>query len=435
LDVWMNGEHVAVWAVSAQGRHVLRYTAAWLDSTLRRPLSLSLPLGTVRGEHHGAVVAGFFDNLLPDAREIRSRVQQRFGARSTQAFDLLEAIGRDCVGAVQLLPEGEPPPGVRRIRGVVLSDGDIADVLRGVTSTLPFRGRHGGDPFRISLAGAQEKTALLRHRESWLRPLGATPTTHIFKLPIGPVGRGGIDLSQSVENEWLCMQLLRELDLPVAECRIERFEEHRVLVVQRFDRRLSSDGRWIVRQPQEDLCQALGIGPDRKYEADGGPGILRTMDLLLGSRNAEDDRRTFLRAQIAGWLLAAPDGHGKNFSIFLEAQGRYRLTPLYDVLSAYPFLGKGTGRIAPQELRMAMAVSGRNRHYEWSRITPRHWRDTAQRCGMGAHIDDLLHGLLERVPAAIDSAARTLPSRFPAGIAEPILAGVRKAAANLGGAR
>ena len=128
------------------------------------------------------------------------------------------------------------------------------------------------DAFRISLAGAQEKTALLWHKGAWHRPTGATPTTHILKLPIG-VSPQGIDLSTSVENEWLCAQIVREYGIPVAPCRIETFGERKTLVVERFDRQLAADGAWWLRLPQEDFCQSTATPPALKYENDGGPGI------------------------------------------------------------------------------------------------------------------------------------------------------------------
>ena len=432
LDVWMNGTRVATWSVTAQGVHELRYAVSWIASTSARPLSLSLPLRAPDDAHRGALVEAYFENLLPDSRDIRERVQRRYHLRSTAAFDLLEATGRDCVGAVQLLPEGAEPPDVRTIRGETVSETQIADILRGMTSTVPS-GRTGADPFRISIAGAQEKTAFLRHRNKWMLPLGATPTTHIFKLPIGMVGRDGIDLSRSVEIEWLSLRILRALGLPVTDAEMADFDEIRVLVVTRFDRRLAADRKWILRLPQEDMCQVFGVPPARKYEADGGPGMEDIMTLLLGSRLAEEDRKEFFRAQLAFWMLAAPDGHAKNFSILLEAGGRYRLAPLYDVVSAYPFLGKGKGAIAPQSLRMAMAVTGKNRHYEWMRISLRHWQESAKRYGLGEQFDDLLHELLERVPAALTIVEHSIPKRFPADIAHPILDGVRKAAKQLGG--
>jgi serine/threonine-protein kinase HipA len=133
----------------------------------------------------------------------------------------------------------------------------------------------GDDPLRISIAGAQEKTALLRMDGQWCRPLGATPTTHILKLPLGLVGGRRLDLSESVYNEWLCAQLLRELGLPVATTDIGHFDDQTVLVVERFDRQWQDvmPQRWIARIPQEDFCQVLGLPSEDKYEAQGGPGM------------------------------------------------------------------------------------------------------------------------------------------------------------------
>ena len=96
----------------------------------------------------------------------------------------------------------------------------------------------------------------------------------------------------------------------------------------------------LLRLPQEDMCQALGVPPHLKYESDGGPGMDRILSLLLHSDNAKKDRLTFFQAQILFWMLCATDGHAKNFSLMLLPQGHYTLAPLYDVMSAYPVLGR-----------------------------------------------------------------------------------------------
>jgi serine/threonine-protein kinase HipA len=188
--------------------------------------------------------------------------------------------------------------------------------------------------FRISLAGAQEKTALLHWEDKWQVPHGATATTHILKPEIGKVSNG-VDLSQSIENEHLCMRL-RAAGRP----QIQEFGNTRALVVERFDRLWTRDGR-LLRLPQEDCCQALSVPPTRKYEPDGGPGMRQIFDLLKASDEPEGDQRTFFKAQIVFWLLGATDGHAKNFSIFLLPGGRFRLTPLYDVMSAQPNVDAG----------------------------------------------------------------------------------------------
>jgi serine/threonine-protein kinase HipA len=431
LAVWMNGECVGSWRIGAGGVHAFAYAVSWLDASAARPLSLSLPLRST--PYSGAVVEAFFDNLLPDSPAIRQRLQSRFGAASQRAFDLLAEVGRDCVGAVQLLPDDVAPAPIDRIEGEPMREADVATLLRR-TPALAGLGREDQDDLRISLAGAQEKTALLWHDGGWQRPLGTTPSTHIFKLPLGRVGNMQANFATSVENEWLCARLLHAFGLPVAECRIAQFEEQKALVVQRFDRRLAKAGTHWLRLPQEDFCQATGTPPAFKYEADGGPGIVQGMQLLLGSAQADADRETFFKAQLLFWLLCATDGHAKNFSLHIEAGGRYRLAPLYDVLSAHAVLGKGRNQLAPERARLAMAAHSTNRHYLWKRILPRHWDATAHRCGFPVErARALREALAAQASVAAEQVATELPKGFPTELAERVLAGVVAAAERLSG--
>lgn len=215
LWVWMNGQRVGTWQCTRAGAHRWAYEEAWLASPQSRPLSLSLPLTPDR-QVVGPVVGHFFDNLLPDDEGIRRRVSRRFRLGSADVFELLQAIGRDCVGAVQVLPPDQPPEGHDRVAYMALDEPAVAQHLRGVAAEPGWNANGSSDDLRISLAGAQEKTALLRMEGQWCRPLGATPTTHILKMPLGRVGGLGLDLSHSVYNEWLCGRLLRALGLPVA---------------------------------------------------------------------------------------------------------------------------------------------------------------------------------------------------------------------------
>ena len=429
LSVWMNGERVGLWEAPTRGGHSFAYDGNWLTSPNSRPLSLSLPLRPA-GEPYREGVESFFDNLLPDNRSIRERIQRRFGTPGSGAFELLTAIGRDCVGAVQLLPEDAVPGRRMPTTGDRLDSRQVAEeISRSLSDRNPLD-EAGDGPFRISLAGAQEKTALLWHDGAWHRPTGATPTTHIFKLPIGN-GPQGIDLSNSVENEWLCGRILKAFGVPTAESRIVRFGEFKVLVVERFDRRLSPDKSTWLRLPQEDFCQATGTPPGNKYEADGGPGTQSIMDLLRGSNRSDTDRRDFLRTQVLFWLLAAVDGHAKNFSVFLLPQGAYELTPRYDVLSAHPVLGHGPGRLSAQKATLAMAVLGKNRHYRLAEIRYRHWIETAKRCGLPG-MEEIVADLVERTPQVAESIRSQLPKSFPEPIAESILDGLARQAELLG---
>lgn len=435
LMIWMNGERVGEWTTLRTGTPVFRYEPAWAQSPSVRPLSLSLPI-TADREVRGDAVDYYFDNLLPDSTEIRRRIRTRFQTRSTGAFDLLSAIGRDCVGAVQLLPPGEKPDGWNRIDAKPLSSLEVEATLREVTVATPL-GAEEQNEFRISLAGAQEKTALLRMGGKWFQPLDATPTTHILKLPLGTVGNFQGDFSDSVENEWLCGRLLRELGFQTAASEIARFGKQRVLVVTRFDRRWNgvtaeeaqrrsfkpTRSTWIARLPQEDFCQALGLPPTRRYESEGGPSIESSLSLLAGSESPDHDQSTFLLVQLSFWLLAAIDGHGKNFSIFHRRGGTYGLTPIYDVLSAWPVIGHKRNELALERAKMAMAIRGRRPHYRIDEITGRHWRELADRTA----ITDLwsrMQALVDAAPAAFERLEAALPAHFPEHVFTRIRTGV-----------
>jgi len=205
------------------------------------------------------------------------------------------------------------------------------------------------------------------------------------------------------------------------------------LVVERFDRRLAPDERWIIRLPQEDFCQALGISALSKYQADGGPGIADIMTVLAGSEAAAHDRRNFFKTQILFWLLAATDGHAKNFSLSIGPGGRYWSTPLYDVLSAYPILGGGANQIAPQKARLAMAVRGSQNHYRLAQIVPRHWFEQGRQVGMTVDdVEAILAELAAATESAIGQTAAALPPGFPADVAETVFAGLRAQVRRLG---
>ena len=427
LSVWTNGQRVGTWTFNRRGEHSLLYDAEWMRSPAGRPLSLSLPFtGDVALK--GDRVRNFFDNLLPDSETIRLRIATRFKTESAEAFDLLQAIGRDCVGAVQLLGEDESPTDVQSIVGTPLSESEIESLLVQTTRNGPLGNLEDEEDLRISLAGAQEKTALLWHQGQWMRPHGSTPTTHILKLPIGMVGHRQADFSTSVENEWLCMNLLAEFGLPVAKTEILTFGSQKVLSVERFDRQLHSSGDWIMRLPQEDFCQVMGVPSHLKYESDGGPGLRDLAGVLKGSIQGEKDLTTLLTAQLLFWMLAAPDGHAKNFSIRVLPQGRYQLTPLYDVMSIWPVEGNGPNQFSMFKAKMAMAILGKNKHYHFKDIQRRHFNNMAGKCFDRVDAEDVIGRVLEVTSRAIEAMGSRLQEGFPDWIAESVFKGLRQSA-------
>ncbi len=418
MQVLLNGRQVGALRLAGSGAISFAYDPEWLAWEHAMPISLSLPL---REEaHQGGPVIAYLENLLPDNQAIRERVAARVRAGGTDAWHMLEKIGRDCVGALQFAADGGG--GMGTVDGDPVTEAQIAAMLRNLASA-PL-GLQEEDGFRISIAGAQEKTALLRHEGEWIRPAGATPTTHILKTQLG-VLPAGIDLSDSVENEFFCMNFCRAMGMDAAEVEILDFEDVRSLAVTRFDRRWTRDGR-LIRLPQEDFCQALAVPPSGKYQMDGGPGIADGIGLLAGSDDPEADQRAFFRAQVLFWLLGATDGHAKNFSIALRPGG-FRMTPLYDVLSAQKAVDDG--QIRQNRMRLAMAADG---HYRINEVVPRHFLQAAKAAGFGVALaEEVLADIQLRLEPALETVLGTLPAGFPQLLPESIASGVRRRAGAL----
>jgi serine/threonine-protein kinase HipA len=239
----------------------------------------------------------------------------------------------------------------------------------------------------------------------------------------------GIDLSNSVENEYYCLKLATSVGLPVNNVEIMTFGKTTALVVERFDRRWTKDGR-LLRVPQEDCCQALSVPPSRKYQSDGGPDLKALLNLLKGSDDPAADQATIFKAQILFWLIGATDGHAKNFSIFLGPGGRYHLTPLYDVLTAQPSLD--AGQIQRKQMKLAMSI-GTNRHYHIDEVLGRHFVQTGEAAGLPKTlIHESIEAMARRAETALASMERELPNGFPEAIHESVKAAVIKRLRTLG---
>jgi serine/threonine-protein kinase HipA len=418
LNVFLNNRHVGRLTRHSSGAIDFVYDATWLAWEPAIPVSLSLPLRETR--YLGDRVTAVFENLLPDSKAIRTRVAERVGARGIDAYSLLSEIGRDCVGALQFMSVDELPPPTTAVDGVPVSDDEIAALIANL-ARAPL-GLEEDEDFRISVAGAQEKTALLRHQGRWLKPRGTTPTTHLLKPQIGELPNG-IDLSNSVENEFYCLKLMEAFGFQANDAEIATFGTTKVLVVSRFDRRWTEDGR-LLRLPQEDACQALSVAPTNKYEAEGGPGVTQIAKLLRGSDDPAADQLTFFKAQILFWLIGATDGHAKNFSIFLSPGGRFRMTPLYDVLTAQPSLE--AHQIRRNQFKLAMAIGGSPKYRIYD-IHGRHFVETGLAAGLSAQlIGQAFDEIREAFDLAFTAVERLLPADFPEAIHAAVAAGARE---------
>lgn len=363
LVVLLGGQQAGQLLRDSRGRLSFVYEDVWRRSPDAYPLSLSLPLGAQ--EHPHAKVEAYLWGLLPDNDNILDRWARRFQVSARSVFSLLENVGQDCAGAVQFVLPGHLPDLEKNDRGAVewLTVGDVAARLAALRADHAAW-RAPQDAGQFSLAGAQAKTALLCQNGRWGLPSGRVPTTHILKPP-------SVQFDGHAENEYFCLNLARSLGLPAAKAEVQWFDDEAAIVVERYDR-LWVRGQWR-RVHQEDICQALGVPPTKKYQNEGGPTPADVVDLLRTYSKARDeDMNTFVGAIAFNWLIAGTDAHAKNYSVLIGAAGGVRLAPLYDVASALPYPG-----LDPLALKLAMKLGG---HYRLRDISIHDWDKFAKAC-------------------------------------------------------
>jgi serine/threonine-protein kinase HipA len=219
----------------------------------------------------------------------------------------------------------------------------------------------------------------------------------------------------------------------VASCEFVLFGDQKALIVERFDRQLHSSGKYWLRLMQEDMAQATGTPWHRKYQSDGGPGVVELARILRGSVESQKDLAVLFQSQVLFWMLAATDGHAKNFSLRILPAGRFQLTPLYDVLSAWPVIGRKANELPIEKIRMAMAVPGERPHYLWKSIHRRHFDSMARKLGLAAQGATLIDEMTAKTSAVITRVQRDLPKGFPQAVLERTLDGLRQSAGILAG--
>jgi len=368
--------------------------------------------------HPDSQITPWLWGLLPDNDAVLSRWAREFHVSSGSAFSMLATpVGEDCPGAIRLITterlEVLQAPDADLSNVEWLTDAGVAKRLRDLRAdnTAWLGARHGG---RFSLAGAQAKTALLLDpTNGWGAPQGSTATTHILKPAIE--GRDDHDL-----NEHLCLSAMRIAGLRAVRSRVQRFEDQSAIVVTRYDR-ISVSGLQ-VRVHQEDMCQALGLHPTRKYQNEGGPGPKEVAALfrrVMPRGTALEATRSFLDALIWNWIIAGTDAHAKNYSLMLN-QNQVRLAPFYDVASALPY------DIAIQKQRLAMKFGS---SYKMNPVSSPWARLAADLALTEAEVRDHAQSLLEAAPDAFSSAAaeaevRMLNSRLPARLSDLVAARV-----------
>lgn len=385
LAVYLHDEPVGHLWLDNRGHYVFQYAPQHLAAPAAMPLSLSLPLRPEPFEDDAA--RPFFANLLPEA-EIRRVLARRLRISAGNDFLLLKAIGGECAGAVSLLPEGQTPreaPGYRE-----LDEASLDRTVAALPATPLLAGERG---IRLSLAGAQDKLPIYLRDVRIFLATGNAPSTHILKPPIRA-------LTGTVHNEAFCMALAGAMGLPVAEAAIHTGIEP-LLIVRRYDREWTAEGQ-VRRLHQEDFCQALGILPDQKYEAEGGPSLVRCLALTAQrSVRPAADLMALLRWVVFNVLVGNADAHAKNLSLLLTPPGP-RLAPFYDLLCTRVYESLND--------RLAMRIGGENRP-AW--IQPRHWLAFATEANIKPGlVMEVLTTMAGEIPAKAEATAVAIGGRY-----------------------
>jgi serine/threonine-protein kinase HipA len=393
LNILMGGMPVATLHKLQTGKLALEYHDQWMRSRQSFPISFSLPL-TAR-DHQGRSVENFLWNLLPDNTDTLRAWANAYGVSANSVFQLLEKVGEDCAGAIQIVSDEWLEQNSDPRSGSVdwIDEDEVAARLKRLSEDRTWTGRRPGDKGHFSLAGAQPKMALLEVDGRWGVPSGRIATTHILKPPLP-------HLQGTTENEHACLQLAARLGMIAAESRVGHFGDQVAIVVTRYDR--DRDDQGVVRRyHQEDLCQALNVHPANKYQNQGGPSAEKIATLLAQTTEPKDAQDRFLRALVLNFLIGGTDAHAKNFSILHLSGRRSFLAPLYDVISYDPYVDDAAEF---RSLKMAMKIG----HYEFEDVMPRHWEAFSGACGMQP----------EEVVEIVRSYASAIPDEMSAVVEE-----------------
>jgi len=383
------------------GKLSFTYTQDYLEDPEAIPLSISMPL--LLAEHKDEVIRPWLWGLMPDSEWVLRQWSRRFQVAGNDIYGLIRSVGEDCAGAVRFADSEEVyplPRGKKELKPTEI-ERRLGDLIKD-----PSLGREPTDRGQFSLAGAQAKIALQKTGKKWYLPWGDEPTTHILKPPRP-------DLDGYIENEHFCLKLAYELGIPVAKSEVLSFGEQQVISIERFDR-FYALRRW-ERIHQEDACQALSLHPERKYQSEGGPGVVELMKLLNRCSKPVADRERFIEYLVFNYLILGTDAHAKNYSIQLGPQGYVVLAPLYDVASLLPYIKRKS------DVRFAMKYGG---YYKDAQIRRRHFEKLANECSYPA--PKIIQQVRTMAGAMLECVSSVVEAIGGEGITHPVLRDLEK---------
>ena len=378
LNVYLNTDFVGILSKDDNGGICFQY-----DKNAKKQLSLALPIR--REMYLNKDCKGFFNGLLPESEHVRISIGKKYGINPKNDFSLLNAIGYDCDGAVAFFED--TPTNLKEyyeIKGNVLSNDELEKYIK----ELPKKPLALGSDKRLSLAGAQDKTAVIMINDKIAIPNDNVPSTHILKPEIS-------GLHETIENEYICLKIAEKIGIQIPNIQIGQANNTKYLLIERYDREVKSGE--IKRIHQEDFCQASNISSAYKYQSEGGVDFKRCIEILKRTTRPAVSIKRFVELMIFNYLIGNNDAHGKNFSILHYDNGEIVFAPAYDILctSIYPELSS----------KMAMKIGG---YYESNKIYPRHFERMAEDIGISyTQVKKILINQCEILPDIIKEVSQT----------------------------
>lgn len=371
-SVGLYGHHVGVLSVERDGRLTFEYDNDWLQrieagDPKAHVLSQSISARFPRHDH--AVIAPFFEGLLPDNPNARTVLTRHFQLDVNDVYGLLFELGRECPGAVTLLPMGTSQHAeIKSTEYSLLSDEELHNLIVDLPKRPLFVDADG--EVRLSLAGVHDKAAVILIGGKIALAKNQTPTTHILKTDIQ-------SLPDSIRLENYCLRVAAAVGIDTVKSVVRVVDDVPYMLVARYDRSLARDEnglQFVRRIHQEDFCQAMGFYPREKYEKDGGPGWKQCFALLDRFADPRREKLELLNRAHFQYLIGNPDAHAKNYSMIYKPDGLH-LSKFYDLNNAAAY----KAHYKRQTPRLAMLVGGERNPEE---LTREHFEQFGKDIGM-----------------------------------------------------
>ena len=306
LAVSVNGRLAGV---LSPGDERPQYVFSYLPETPKQDfISLTMPVRAAsytwpEGLHP------LFQMNLPEGYQ-RDLLRRKLGpAMPADDFHLLALTGARGIGRLSINRWGQTPSSGRGFPSVdLLAYPDSRQALLDALSSIDSEGISGVMPKVLTLPPDDKLTVAT---DEWILKTGRQDTP-------------GIAI-----NEFLCMELAREMGLRVPDTLLSN--DGNVIAVKRFDR--------LEGQPigLEDFCSLIGMPPEMKYDTTM-EAVAKHLKLWCAPSQKNDSAIRLVEMIILNLVVRNADAHAKNYAMLYSSREDATLAPVYDVVSvaAYP---------------------------------------------------------------------------------------------------